>query len=76
MSDAGQSFEIKIRDLDDDYFYIMNCVVIIHTYFKKEIKTSTPLYFDIPDKQGFIRHYRLTINADFTETIPTEKLIF
>ncbi|WP_395762739.1 GAF domain-containing protein [Elizabethkingia anophelis] len=76
LSDAGQSFEIKIRDLDDDYFYIMNCVVIIHTYFKKEIKTSTPLYFDIPDKQGFIRHYRLTINADFTETIPTEKAHF
>lgn len=36
LSDAGQSFEIKIRDLDDDYFYIMNCVVIIHTYFKKK----------------------------------------
>ncbi len=35
LKDAGQSFEIKIRDIDDDYFYIMNCVVIIHSYFKK-----------------------------------------
>ncbi|WP_087137515.1 GAF domain-containing protein [Elizabethkingia meningoseptica] len=76
LKDAGQSFEIKIRDIDDDYFYIMNCVVIIHSYFKKELKPSTPLFFDIPDKQGIVRHYRLTINADFTETIPTEKSYF
>lgn len=43
---------------------------------QKEIKTTTPLYFDIPDKLGIVRHYRLTINADFTETIPTEKAHF
>ncbi|NAW51161.1 GAF domain-containing protein [Elizabethkingia argentiflava] len=73
LKEAGKSFEIKIRNIDDDYFYILNCVVIIHSYFKREIKVSSPLYFDIPDKRGFIRHYRLSINADFTETIPTDK---
>lgn len=75
LEDAGQDFELDLRDISDEEFYIFNCCVILQDYFEKNIRISLPFYYDIPDKKGILKHYRVTINADFTEVLPTEKAI-
>lgn len=73
----GLGFEqvVNIRDFSEHQFYIMNCCMVINSYFKKPIDFSSPLFYDIPDENGIMRHYRILYNADFLEVIPTEKSI-
>lgn len=70
LKDAGTDFEIKFREVDDDQFYIFNCCLILQVYFKADLKVSMPLYYDIPNKDGIIKHYKITVNSDFTEVYP------
>lgn len=72
LKDAGQDFEIALRDINDDEFYVFCCCLILQTYFKKDIKSSLPFYYDIPNKQGIMKHYKITVNSDFTDVYPTE----
>jgi hypothetical protein len=39
---------------------------------KKDIKSTIPFYYDIPNAQGIMKHYKITVNADFTEIFPAE----
>lgn len=73
LKDAGKDFEIELRNIDDDEFYVFCCCLILQAYFKKDIKSSLPFYYDIPNKQGIMKHYKITVNSDFTEVYPTEK---
>lgn len=73
LKDAGKNFEIEIRNIDDDEMYIFCCCLILQNYFKKDIRTTIPLYFDIPNKNGIMKHYKITVNSDFTEIFPTER---
>ncbi|WP_370898883.1 GAF domain-containing protein [Chryseobacterium gossypii] len=73
LKDAGKDFEIELRNIDDDEFYVFCCCLILQSYFKKDIKTTLPFYYDIPNKQGIIKHYKITVNSDFTEIYPTDK---
>ena len=73
LKDAGKDFEIEIRNIDDDEMYIFCCCLILQNYFKKDIRTTIPLYFDIPNKNGIMKHYKITVNSDFTEIFPTER---
>lgn len=73
LKDAGKNFEIEIRNIDDDEMYIFCCCLILQNYFKKDIRTTIPLYFDIPDKNGIMKHYKITVNSDYTEIFPTER---
>ena len=75
IEDAGDDFEIIIRDFDEHQFYVMNCTLILNNYYRQEIDFSNPIFYDIPDKNGIIRHYRILYNADFMEIQPTEKAI-
>ena len=72
LDDAGKEFELDLRDISADEFYVFNCCVILQSYFKKEVAISLPFYYDIPDSRGVMKHYRITINADFTDILPTE----
>ncbi|ASW74725.1 hypothetical protein IQ37_15340 [Chryseobacterium piperi] len=73
LKDAGKDFEIQLRNIDDNEYYVFCCCVIIQRYFKRDIKSTLPLYYDIPNKQGIMKHYKITINADFLDIYPTEK---
>lgn len=72
LKDAGQDFEIEFRDINDDEYYVFCCCLILQTYLKKDIKTSLPLYYDIPNKQGIMKHYKITINSDFSDVYPAK----
>ncbi|MFY7814841.1 MAG: GAF domain-containing protein [Chryseobacterium taeanense] len=73
LKDAGKDFEIELRNIDDDEFYVFCCCLILQSYFKKDIKSTLPLYYDIPNRQGIMKHYKISVNADFTEVYPTKE---
>lgn len=72
LKDAGKDFEIELRNISDNEFYVFCCCLILQSYFKKDIKSTIPFYYDIPNKQGIMKHYKITVNSDFTEITPTE----
>lgn len=72
LKDAGKDFEIELRNITDNEFYVFCCCLILQSYFKKDIKSTIPFYYDIPNNQGIMKHYKITVNSDFTEIYPTE----
>ena len=75
MNDAGEDFDLSIRNLDPAYYYIIGCVVILNSYYNYDIDFKRPVFYEIPDKNGVIRTYRASINADFTFCEPTEEAV-
>lgn len=75
LHNAGTTFDMAIRDFDDHQFYIMNCILILNTFYNQHFDFNRPLFYDIPDANGIMKHYRILYNADFMEIIPTDKAI-
>ncbi|WP_350286810.1 GAF domain-containing protein [uncultured Croceitalea sp.] len=73
LADAGEDFQLEIRNMPDNLHYIMQCTVVLNFYYGFKIDFKRPLFYDIPDAKGVMRHYRILYNADFMELIPTEK---
>lgn len=73
LAEAGEGFELEMRKVPGDEQYIMLATVILSFYYGFQLDYRRPLFYDIPDKNGVIRHYRILYNADFMEIIPTEK---
>ena len=75
LEDAGEDFEIIIRDFDEHQFYVMSCSLILNYYYGHKVDIKKPIFYDIPDANGIINHYRIIYNADFLEILPTEKSV-
>lgn len=75
LSNAGDGFDMLIRDFSEDQFYIMSCCMILNMYYGYRFDFSKPFFYDIPDQQGITRHYRILYNADFIEIQPTDNAI-
>ncbi|MEL1254318.1 GAF domain-containing protein [Flavobacterium sp. DGU38] len=75
LNNAGEDFDMEIRDFDEHQFYINNCCLVLSSYYKQNIDFNKPFFYDIPDEKGVLRHYRILYNADFLEIIPTKKSI-
>lgn len=73
LKNAGEGFELEIRNLPMDINYIMKCTVVLNFYYGFKMDFKRPLFYDIPDTNGVMRHYRILYNADFMEIIPTKK---
>ena len=73
LKDAGDDFELEMRTMEDEMQYIMQATVILNFYYGFNLDFKRPLFYDIPDSNGVMRHYRILYNADFMELIPTEK---
>lgn len=72
LADAGHNFNLEFREMSTDEIYILSCCIIIQVYFRKDIKINIPFYYDIPDQNGVIKHYKITVNSDFSEITPLE----
>jgi hypothetical protein len=73
LHNAGQEYELNVRNLEDDSMYIMACSFILGFVYGYDINLKRPFYFDIPDKNtGTLKYYRATFNADFTEITPSK----
>ncbi|WP_233188741.1 hypothetical protein [Tenacibaculum sp. SG-28] len=74
LENAGEDYELKVRNFEDDTMYIFVCTFILNYVYKFTVDLKRPFYFDIPDqKLGITKHYKVAINADFMEVIPTDK---
>lgn len=69
---AGEDFSLSMRNLNEDLDYIFGCIIILNSYYNYDIDFSRPLYYDIPDDNGILRHYRIDLNSDFVEIEPAE----
>ncbi len=73
LAAAGTDFEPRIRNQEDDVNYIMAAVVVLNFYYGFKLDFSRPYFYDIPDAEGVIHHYRILYNAEFLELLPTDK---
>ncbi len=72
IKEAGKNFKPVIRNQEDGIDYIMGCVVILSFYYGFKLDFRRPYFYDIPDANGIMHHYRILYNADFMEILPTE----
>ncbi|MFG6687767.1 GAF domain-containing protein [Mariniflexile sp. HNIBRBA6329] len=75
IKDAGEGFELKIKNMPKDDLYIIACNIILNNCYGYNINFKRPFYYEIPDEKGIMRYYKILYNADFAEIIPTEKAI-
>ena len=75
IQNAGIDFGFQIRNFNDHELYVFCCCLILNAYYGYNFDFSKPLFYDIPDANGVMKHYRILINADFLELIPTETAI-
>jgi hypothetical protein len=73
---SGEPFNYKMKDLDEDTFYMYCCFFILASYYGYPVPSGGPLKLEIFNKnQGLTRVYKTLINADMSEFLPTEKAI-
>ncbi|SEA24764.1 GAF domain-containing protein [Psychroflexus halocasei] len=75
LSEAGDGYELSPREFNVELNYIFACVIILNEYYGCQIDYRIPLYYDIPDKDGKIKTYRLFVNSDFVEIEPLDKAV-
>ncbi|MDI1255359.1 MAG: GAF domain-containing protein [Flavobacterium sp.] len=75
LNNAGSEFDMTIRDFDGQRSYIISCCMIMNAYYKQQFDFSKPFFYDIPNKEGIVKHYRILYNADFMEIFPTDRAI-
>jgi hypothetical protein len=73
IKNAGEDFELNVRNFEDDLMYIMCCTFILNYAYGYNVDLKRPFFFDIPDNNlGITKHYRAAFNGDFTEVIKTD----
>ncbi|WP_252811781.1 GAF domain-containing protein [Flavobacterium sp. NRK1] len=75
LENAGEDFGMAIRNFEEHEFYVFCCCLILNAYYGQHFDFSRPLFYDIPDKDGVMKHYRILYNADFLEILPTDKAV-
>ena len=75
LANAGEDFDMEIRNFDDHQFYVFCCCLILNDHYGCHLDISKPLFYDIPDADGIMKHYRILYNGDFLDFIPTDKAV-
>jgi hypothetical protein len=73
MHAAGDRFDITIRGFDEHQFYVMSCCLILNELYHTNLDFGKPMFYDIPNAEGIMKHYRMLYNGDFMDITPTEK---
>ncbi len=69
---AGTNFELNVINLPENDKYIIACTIILNAVYGYELNFKRPFLYEIPDKNGHLRQYKILYNADFTEVIKKE----
>lgn len=73
---SGEAFSYKMKDVDEDTFYLYCCYFILGSYYGYGVSGGGPLKIEIFNKnQGLMRVYKTLINADMSEFIPTKRAV-
>ncbi len=73
IENAGPDFVPQMREMSEQEMYVVPCVVILNFYYGFNLDFKRPFFYDIPDTNGVMKHYRILYNADFIEMLPTER---
>jgi len=65
VNEAGEEYHLELRNFDRNTSYIMGCSMILIQYYGYNIDFRRPFFYDIPDKNGVTRHYRMLYNGDY-----------
>ena len=73
---SGEEFNFIMKNVDEDTFYLYCCFFILGQYFNFPLAGGTPQFIEFFNKnQDLIRTYKMLINADMSEFIPTDKAV-
>lgn len=72
INEAGNDFELKIKNMPDDDRYRFACTIILRFCHGFKMNFKRPFYYEIPDANGIMQFYKILYNADFTEIIPSD----
>ncbi len=73
LNNAGEDYEFKVKNIEDDAMYIMACSMILRAVYGYNLDLIRPFFFDIPDNnQGVMKYYRAAFNGDFMNITATE----
>ncbi|MFC4633268.1 GAF domain-containing protein [Dokdonia ponticola] len=65
VAEAGEDYHLELRNFDEKTMYIMGCSIILIQHYGYNIDFRRPFFYDIPDKNGITRHYRMLYNGDY-----------
>ena len=72
LNNAGEGFQLEMRDFDPEMMYRFSCIFLLNMLHGVSLEYKRPYFFDIPDQNGTMRHYRAFFNADFSSFKPNE----
>lgn len=76
VSASGEEFSYKMKDVDEDTFYLYCCYFILGSHYGYAIPSGGAMKIEVFNKkQNLIRCYNMGVNADMSEFIPTDKAI-
>lgn len=75
LKEAGDDFNFETRGFNYEYDYVFGCILILNKYYDYQLDFMRPFYYDIPDKDGILKHYRLAVNSDFIDFKPTDTAV-
>ncbi len=75
IATAGEDYQVQLTDFDSDQAYIMGCAMILNMYYGYKVDFRRPFYYNIPDKQGIMRYYKMLYNGDFIHIEKTKNSI-
>ncbi|MDN5202435.1 GAF domain-containing protein [Fulvivirgaceae bacterium BMA10] len=76
MKASGEDFSYHIQDIDEDMFYMYCCYFILGSYYRYPVHGGGHLKLDVLNKDdGLVHSYKMGINADMIEFVPTEKAL-
>lgn len=71
---SAEEFSLELNDLNEDQIYIYGCASILASHFKYTIPSGSPIFVNIHNKKLDVLHtYRIAMNADLMEMVPTDK---
>lgn len=73
LEEAGSDYSFSLRNLNEDSIYIFGCLMILNSYYGYNLDFSRPFYYDIPDKNGILKHYRVKFNSEFIDIFPKKE---
>ena len=73
LEEAGPDYKPVLMSQEEGFDYIMAATVVLNFFYGFKLDYSRPYMFEIPDRNGVHRYYRIMYNADFMEILPTDK---
>lgn len=73
---SDQDFSFYLKDIDEDQFYLQSCFAILSSYYGFNVQITKPMMIEIDNNgKAELKTYRIAMNADMVEYLPTDKAI-